>query len=151
MKKGDHVQFDFNQITDEIYLGTNSCCTMHFEKNLLDKDILADISLEAEKIDQPFGVNSYLWLPTIDHAAPTMEALALGTQMMTFLINNKKKVYVHCQNGHGRAPTLVAAYFMSQGLSLDKAIKKIRTKRREIHIEPVQKATLELFAENVKW
>lgn len=150
MQKDDHVQFDYNQITDEIYIGTNSCCTTHFNTSLLDKDILADISLENKKIDQPFGVKYYLWLPTIDHAAPSMEALALGIQVLTFLVNNKIKVYLHCQNGHGRAPTLVAAYFISQGMSVDKAIKKIKAKRREIHIEPVQKAALEQFAKKVK-
>ncbi len=151
MDKEHKSVYDYNQITDEIYLGTNYCCEVHFDKMLLEMGVQADISLESERIDQPWGIKYFLWLPTIDHTAPTQEALALGTQMITFLVNQGIKTYVHCQNGHGRAPTLVAAYLISTGMSVDKAIKTIAKKRPEIHIEPVQKATLELFAKNLKW
>jgi len=151
MNPEDHVQFDYNQITDNIYIGTNSCCSMHFEEDLLKKGILADISLESERLDQPWGVKHFLWLPTVDHTPPSIDSLVLGTQMLAYCEERNLQVYVHCKNGHGRAPTLVAAYFISTGLSLKKAIKKIRDKRREIHIEPVQEATLKMFAERVKW
>lgn len=152
MDSNEHkVIFDYSKITEEIYLGTNYCCDIHFDTILLEKGIKADISLESEKLDQPWGVKYFLWLPTVDHTAPTLEALALGTQMIHFMVQQKMKTYIHCANGHGRAPTLLAAYFISTGMSVDKAIKTIAKKRPEIHIEPVQKATLELFAKQMKW
>lgn len=147
----DHVKFDYNKILDTIYLGTNACCDTHFKKELLELGINADISMEAEKLDQPYGIKYFLWLPTIDHTAPTLEAMAMGTQMIHFLVARKINVYIHCKNGHGRAPTLLAAYLISTGMSVKKAIRTIAKKRPEIHIEPVQEAMLEKFAKTVKW
>lgn len=140
-----HIKMDYNQITPQIYLGTNSCCKMHFKKELLDKGIAADISLEAEKLDQPQGVDYFLWLPTIDHAAPTLKQLLTGVTTIDTLIKQKVKIYIHCKNGHGRAPTMLAAYFIYTGMTLDQAIKKIAAKRPEIHIEKVQDAQLKKF------
>jgi hypothetical protein len=148
---GDHVKFNYNQITDYIYLGTNYCCQMHFDEELLKKGVTADISLEGERMDKADGVEYFLWLPTIDHTAPSIDALALGVQMLHFCEKRKIKVYVHCKNGHGRAPSLIAAYFMSQGMSAGKAIRTIAKKRPEIHIEPVQEAMIKKFAQEMKW
>lgn len=147
----EHVKINHNQITENLYIGTNQCCRQHFEKDLISEGVEADISLEGEKLDHPWGIKYFLWLPTADKTAPTMHALALGTQKIAYCDANNIKVYIHCKNGHGRAPTLVAAYFISQGLKVKDAVEKIRKKRREIHLEPVQKATLELFAKNYKW
>ncbi len=147
----DHVLMNVSQINDYLLVGTNACCPSHFDAMLLKKGITADISLESEKLDQPWGVKYFLWLPTIDHTAPTMEALAMGVQMLRFCMDNKIKTYVHCKNGHGRAPTLVAAYLVSTGISVKEALKTISKQRREIHIEPVQQARLEQFAKAFRW
>jgi len=63
------------------------------------------------------------------------------------LVAMKKKVYVHCKNGHGRAPTLVAAYFVKQGKSVDEALATIKAKRPSIHLKDIQRKTLEKFFE----
>ena len=147
----EHVNMNYSQIDEHIYVGTNACCVTHFNTSLLRQGVKADISLESEKIDAPWGVKYFLWLPTIDHTAPTMEALAMGVQMLRFCVERGIKVYVHCKNGHGRAPTLVAAYFISQGQTVKQAIKFIQKQRREIHVEPVQKAMLEMFAQAYRW
>ena len=120
---------EFNQITDQIYLGTNYCCAVDFDDVLIKEGIIADISLESERIDQPWGVKYFLWLPTIDHTAPTLDALVMGSQMIAFLVQRDMKVYIHCKNGHGRAPTLVVAYLMTQGMKMDKAIQIVAKKR----------------------
>ncbi|MBI5023033.1 MAG: dual specificity protein phosphatase family protein [Candidatus Magasanikbacteria bacterium] len=62
------------------------------------------------------------------------------------LVSLKKKIYVHCKNGHGRAPTLVAAYLIRQGKSPDKAITFIKAKRPSIHLEDVQRQALVEFS-----
>lgn len=146
-----HVEINYSQITEQIFVGTNACCKMHFDATLLRQGVTADISLESERIDAPWGIKYFLWLPTIDHTAPTMEALALGVQMLRFCIDRGLKVYVHCKNGHGRAPTLVAAYLVSQGMTVAKAIKTIQKQRKEIHVEPVQLARLQQFADAFRW
>jgi len=55
----DHPQIptlEYNYITNGIYIGTNQCCQTHFDEKLKKEGIEADISLEEEKIDAPFGI-----------------------------------------------------------------------------------------------
>lgn len=144
--KGEHLSFDYDQITPYIFIGTNECCQMHFNKQLLGKHIAANISLEQEQIDASYGVKYFLWLPVRDHAAPTGTQLMVGANALADLVDAKVKTFVHCKNGHGRSPTLVAAYFILRGMSAEEAISFVESKRRAAHIEPPQKQVLKKFA-----
>lgn len=142
----NHQIFQFSKITDLIYLGTNLCCTAApHVKVLLDLGIKADIDLEEEKQEQTPGVDIYLWLPVRDHNAPTQEQLDTGVVVIDSLIKNQKKVYIHCKNGHGRSPTLLAAYFISSGMKVNDAINTIKSKRPEIHLRESQIEALNKF------
>ncbi|PIR94055.1 hypothetical protein COT97_03355 [Candidatus Falkowbacteria bacterium CG10_big_fil_rev_8_21_14_0_10_39_11] len=145
-----HVRFKFNKINDQIYLGTNFCCQMHFDQSLLKKGITADISMESERLDQPRGVKAFLWLPTRDHTAPAMDKLMVGVKTIAEMLNQGLKVYIHCKNGHGRAPTMTAAYLIYSGLSVPVAISLIKKKRPEVHLEKVQLDRLKQFAKRNK-
>ncbi len=145
-----HVQMDVSEITPSLYLGTNQCCREHFKVMLLDRGVSHDVSLEGEALDAPFGVETFLWLPTQDHAAPTQMDLRLGVDYLSNVMRLHGKVYVHCKNGHGRAPTLVAAWFISQGEDVDRAIQRVRQGRTEIHLEPVQIEALRVFAHDAQ-
>ena len=144
--KAHPAPIDYHYIIDGIYIGTNQCCQMHFAKELLAKDITADISLEEKRVDAPFGVKFYLWLPVKDHTAPSQEQLAIGVLMLRKLVALKKKIYVHCKNGHGRAPTLVAAYLISRGKSVKEAVAIIKKHRPGAHLVPDQQRALAKFA-----
>lgn len=144
----DHPQIptlDYNYITDGIYIGTNQCCQTHFAEKLQKEGIEADISLEEERVDAPFGVEFYTWIPVENHTAPTREQLDFGVATIEKLVDMKKKMYIHCQNGHGRAPTMVAAYLIKKGKSVEEAIEFIKAKRPSIHLEEVQKEALVKF------
>jgi len=145
-----HIEFDWNKLDENIYLGTNFCCQYHFNKELLSLGISADISLEEERLDMASGVNSFLWLPTPDHQPPSLESMQLGIDCLKSLVKYGRKVYIHCKNGHGRAPTLVAGYYISTGMSVDQAIDFIKSKRKEIHLEVSQRNMLEEFAKKYK-
>jgi len=142
-------QLEYNYITDGIYIGTNQCCQVHFEEKLLNEGIIADTSLEKERIDTPFGIDFYIWIPVKNRTAPKQEQLDFGVSVLEKLIAMKKKVYVHCQNGHGRAPTLVAAYLIRHGKTPTEAIEFIKSKRPAIHLEEVQKEALVIFSERI--
>lgn len=142
--------FEYNQITEHIFLGSNACCTTHFKSALLKKGVVADISMEAERLDAAQGAKYFLWLPTRDHYAPSLEKLRVGAHAMRELHDAKVKMYVHCKNGHGRAPTMVAAYFILMGDTAKDAMAKVKKKRPVIHIEPGQKKRLEQFERWVK-
>ncbi len=143
----DHSQIkelEYDYITDGIYIGTNQCCQVHFDENLLKKEgITADISLEKSRVDAPFGVDFYVWIPVENHAAPTRDQFDFGVSIIKKLVSMDKKIYIHCKNGHGRAPTLVAAYLVSEkGMSPKEAEEFIRSKRSTIHLEDVQREAL---------
>lgn len=139
------VVFEYSQITPMIFIGTNQCCVMHFDTGLLKKGISADISLEATKLDAPFGVEYYLWLPTRNHYPPSMNKLKLGVAVLHHLEKMKVKTFVHCERGHGRAPTLVAAYLMHKGMSLKEALALIKKKRPAMHLTQRQVKALKDF------
>lgn len=142
-----HERTDFSKITPYIYIGTNFCCKVHFDKKLLKLGIKTDISLEDSKVDTPFGVKTYLWLPVKDHYTPTLYQLQMGADVIENAVQNKEKIYVHCKNGHGRAPSLVIGYFIHKGMKMKDAISLIEKKRPEIHLQKTQLSALKKFEE----
>lgn len=140
-------QLEYNAIVDGIYIGTNQCCQMDFDRLLKEKEgITADISLEKDRLDAPFGVEFYLWLPVEDHLAPTPAQFELGVSTLEKLVALGQKTYVHCKNGHGRAPTLVAAYLIrKKGLSVKDAISFLKTHRPPTHLAAAQEEALIQF------
>lgn len=145
MVKHGPLMFEYSKITPYIFIGTNQCCEDHFEKALLRKDIRADISMEEERLDTPLGADYYFWLPTKDHAAPNQKQLAIGTQLLRAFEQQKIKCYTHCKRGHGRSPTLVAAYLITKGMSIEQAIAYIKKHRPAIHPNKHQIAALKRF------
>lgn len=129
----DEKSFDYDKITEEIYLGTNMCCQAGYARELLDKDIKADISVEGERLDNPYGVDYFLWLPVADTYPPSPTQFELGVRTIDFFVKHKMPVYVHCKNGHGRAPTLIIAYLITTGMGVDEAINAVKERRRVIH------------------
>lgn len=143
----EHIspELEFSYIVDGIYVGNNLCCQTHFDERLKRDGISADISLEEERLDEPKGVEFYLWLPVKNLSAPTQDQLDLGVANLQSLVTSGRKVYVHCRNGHGRAPTLVAAYLIKKGLSAEEAIAFIKEKRPAVHLEESQIEALKDF------
>jgi len=143
----DIKELEFDYIIDGIYIGTNRCCQVHFDEKLKKEGIEVDISLEENVLDNPFGIDFFLWLPVPDHNPPKPDQQEFGVSAIKKFVEMNKKIYVHCKNGHGRAPTLVMAYLISKGLSLEEAINLISEKRPSIHLEDVQLAALKGFAD----
>lgn len=148
--KDHHPQFDFSQVGEYVFLGTNLCClTRSHIQILLDIGITAEIDLEHERQDAAPDMPVYLWLPVPDKTAPAPEQFMAGVSLIDQMVKRGKKVYVHCQYGHGRSPTLVAAYFISQGKTVDEAIDTVVKARPEIHLEGVQKEALREYYREV--
>lgn len=150
--RNDGHIFDYSKITEQIFIGSDLCkgnsCPVHgpeFEA----LGILVELNLSAERKEiPPDGIDIYSWLPVADGYAPTQEQLDIGTAIINEATKQGKKVYVHCKNGHGRSPTMVAAHLIRyQRKLVDEAIEFIREQRPEIHIENVQKEALNKFQE----
>jgi len=153
--RNDGHIFDFSEITDQIYIGSDLCragvCLIHGEEfKKLGVSVELNLSHEENELP-PKDIETYLWLPVVDGYAPTPNQLDIGTSTMHEAVKNAKKVYIHCKNGHGRSPTMVAAYLIRyEGLNLEEAIKLIKEKRNEVHIEEGQRTALEEFKKNIK-
>lgn len=144
-------EFEYSYITDGIYIGTNQCCQTHFDTSLSEEGIEYDISIEGEHVDQPFGVTGFVWIPVTDHTAPTQEQLTFGTDTLRDLVKRGKKAYVHCRLGHGRGPTIVAAYLIAtRNITPQEALEIIHQKRPIIHLDDVQVEALKTYAESLK-
>ena len=139
-------ELEYDYITDGIYIGTNQCCQTHFDEKLKKEGITADVSLEEDRLDAPFGVDFYVWIPVKNHTPPTPDQLEFGVSTLKKFVQMGKKVYVHCKNGHGRAPTLVAAYLISKGKSPEEAEELVKSKRPTMHLEEVQREALQNFS-----
>lgn len=146
MNNHPQKKLDYHYITDGVYIGTNQCCQTHFAEKLKKDGLSADISLEEERIDAPFGVDFYVWIPVKNHTAPTPDQLDFGVTVLEKLVALRKKIYVHCKNGHGRAPTLVAAYLIKKGMTPEEAEAFVKSRRPAVHLENVQREALQKFS-----
>lgn len=149
----DHI-FDYTKITEDIYIGSDLCkggvCPIHGEE-FKELGVKVEINLSAERNEKPPDfIDSYTWIPVVDGYSPTQSDLDVGTYLMKRAIDEGKTVYVHCKNGHGRSPTMVAAYLIRyEGYTPEEAEKMIEEKRPEVHIEENQKKELRKFTQ--KW
>jgi protein-tyrosine phosphatase len=150
LSKPDNHQTDYSQITDQIYIGSDLClgmsCSIH-GREFEELGILVELNLSAEKKEiPPDGIDIYSWIPIGDKHAPTQEQLDIGSAIIHEAVSNGRKVYVHCKNGHGRSPTMVAAYFIRyEGKTVDEAIATILHERNEVHLEYSQREALGKF------
>lgn len=152
--RDDDHEFDYSTITDHIFLGSDLCkagvCLIHgdeFEK----LNVFVEINLSQERNElPPKSIEGYVWLPVTDGFAPNVHQLDMGTAIINEAVENDRKVYIHCRNGHGRSPTLIAAYLVRyKGMSVADALGLLKEKRPEIHVEETQIKALEEY--KIKW
>jgi hypothetical protein len=135
----------FSQITPTIYVGPQYQAK---GKALLEKvGITGDVNMRVEFDDAEhnLALTEYCHLPTIDDDAPSLAHLDEGVAFIKRVVAKGGKVYIHCAGGIGRAPTMAAAYFISQGMQVDEALALIRRVRPFINITPPQLEQLHRF------
>jgi protein-tyrosine phosphatase len=136
----------YSQVTPDIFLGGQ-----HIKRGmprLWARGITGIVSLRREFDDRDKHIDTahYLYLPTLDNTPPTLENLQRGAEFIAGEIARGGKVYIHCWEGVGRAPTMTAAYLVSTGLTPDEAWARIRAARPFIRPTPFQMAQVEQFA-----
>lgn len=135
----------YSRVTPQIYVGPQF---NKLGKRALERaGITADVNLRVEFDDAAHGLalEHYCHLPTVDDAAPAVAHLQEGVDFIDAIVRQGGKVYIHCKAGVGRAPTMAAAYFLSQGMALDEAIALIKQARPFITITPPQMAGLRAY------
>ncbi len=137
---------DFSQITPQLYVGSRF--------NPGDWHVMAalgatvDINLMVERVDRFPGSapEVYLWLPTADWFGPSTRNMQTGAAFIDLMIKQQRIVYVHCSEGVGRSPTLVAAYLVSTGLSAEDALALVKQKHPRTNPNDIQIENLKQFA-----
>lgn len=154
MGRDDGHQMDYSRIYDGLFLGSDLCtpfsCKLHSHE-FKKIGITVEMSLTAEVRDGAHDdLDAFTWIPVVDGYAPTEYQLDLGSSFINESVENGKKIYIHCKNGHARSPTMIAAYLVRfKKMSVEDAEKLLMEKRPEIHIENVQKEALKKFEQ--KW
>lgn len=124
----------YSRITSEIYVGPQF---RQGGKQLLEREGIhysVNMRVEFDDAEHGLALENYCHLPTVDDTPPSIEDLQKGIAFISDAVNGGGKVYIHCSAGVGRAPTMAAAYFLSQGHSLDQAIAMIKQVRPFINI-----------------
>jgi protein tyrosine phosphatase len=148
--RGDDHTFDYSKIIDKLYIGSDLCkgsdCPVHHEE-FGTLGINVEINLSKERRETPpRHIDSYSWIPVVDGHAPNQVQLNIGTSIINEAVSKNKKIYVHCKNGHGRSPTMVAAYLIRfKNYDVDQAVNFISKKRSEVHIEDTQRKALRKY------
>lgn len=137
----------YSEVTPQLYVGPQF--REPGKRFLQAKGINACVNMRIERDDALLGLalDKYLHLPTIDDDAPSIEHLEKGVAFIREVIQAGGKVYIHCGAGVGRAPSMAAAYLMSEGYSLEEALALIRKPRPFIAITAPQMEQLRHFEE----
>jgi len=135
-----------SQIASHLYLGGQY--RRRGWPRLAAQGITAVVNMRVEFDDNDAGIapQRYLYLPTVDDEAPSLEQLHKGVAFIAAEVAEGGGVYVHCGAGVGRAATMVAAYLVSTGLTPDEAWARIRAVRPFIRPTAAQVKQLGRFA-----
>jgi protein-tyrosine phosphatase len=104
---------------------------------------VVDLRAEAHDDHERLHASGIEWrrLAIIDRAAPTTEQVR---ELLAWLEERGDAVvYLHCQGGLGRAPTMAVALLVARGFTPTEALSLVRAARPEIEPTEVQRAWVE--------
>jgi protein tyrosine phosphatase (PTP) superfamily phosphohydrolase (DUF442 family) len=135
-----------SQITPHIHVGGQY--RRRGWPRLAARGVTAVIDMRVEFDDEQAGIAPprYLYLPTVDDHAPSLEHLRQGVAFIDQEIARGGGVYIHCASGVGRAATMAAAHFVHSGMTPEQAWARIRQVRPFVRPAKVQIEQLERFA-----
>jgi predicted ATP-grasp superfamily ATP-dependent carboligase/protein-tyrosine phosphatase len=140
----------YSKITAQIYIGAQHGLMGKRKLNRMGISGIVNMRHEFDDNQHNLVLGDYCYLPTNEFTAPKIEQLLEGIDFIRRIVEKDGKVYLHCAEGISRAPTMAAAYFISQGMTVPKALALIKKSRPFISILPIQMARLKEFAEICK-
>lgn len=139
-----------SRVTPQIWVGPQF--NRRGKEYLAAQGVNGCVNLRVEFDDAAHGLalQHYCYLPTVDDDCPSPEHFQKGVDFIREVVQSGGQVYIHCKAGVGRAPTLAAAYFVAEGMSVEEAVALIKRTRPFITITPPQLEALHRYAEAVK-
>ncbi len=138
----------YHQIDENLFLGGR---IFWFESNIIRQnkiDVVFDLTAEfweTKKIRESF---IYKTVPIMDTLGVTQERLIEGVDFINKVINENKKVYIHCAYGHGRSLLFLIATIMKRDTNKDwrTILQRVKKIRKKVHLTAVQERTLDEFS-----
>lgn len=124
------MYFAFSWITEQIAVGAGfSDEDIPYIKN---KDLDAIVDLRSEYSDneqrlKEFGMQ-FLHIKVDDRYSPTFEQLDEIFNFVQPLLDNGKKILIHCQNGCGRSPLVAIAILAKKSMNIADAVNLVENK-----------------------
>lgn len=116
---------NFTRITDQLWVG--EAPNKHRIEEFAKIGISAFIDLRSEDCDDQVFLNhlgiDFLHVDIDDTYPPTMDQLMEILQFADPILDAGRNILVHCQNGYGRSPLIVAAILIHRGMSTEEALK----------------------------
>ncbi len=135
-----------SQVAPKVYVGGQHSHHGLAAMRALGIDAVLNMREESDDAARGVALDAYLWLPTTDDAAPTLEDLEQGALFIEEQVAAGRGVYVHCASGVGRAPTMAAAYLVRGGATPEEAWRAILAGRPFVRPTPPQVEIIQAFA-----
>jgi len=90
-------------------------------------------------------------LPIPDRAAPTLEQIDELVRWLDASPADQETLYLHCEGGMGRTPTVAIALLLRQGFALPEALRLVQSARAESSPTRRQLAWLQRIAAHPPW
>jgi len=129
----------FDRVTELVWVGSRVASRDDYRR-LCAQGIRACVDMKQEGAD-PWAFEAFLWLPTPDHEPPTEIHLRLGVAFLRECEAEGLPVFVTCQAGVGRSPTLVLAHLLSgrfREAGVQTALEFLRARRPLVRPSPGQ-------------
>ena len=107
-------------------------------KKLKTLGVTAIVNMRSQMVHDAPRDFKYLHLPTPDNNPPCVDMLMQGAEFIDEEINSGGKVYINCLKGLGRGPTMVVAFLIKTGKSLDDAVAMVKRLNSDISLSPFQ-------------
>ena len=103
-------------------------------------------SLLETGTEETEGRKSSLGLHVPEFVEISIETIETCVSQLREVIGSQGRIFLHCREGVGRAPSMAIAYLVSEGYSLEEAFELVSESRKIVNLSSQQFTSLQLFA-----
>jgi len=152
------MALDMNWIESEVLAASGVPIGIRHLQSLYEQGIRAIVTLTEHPLTVQHEITAqllqemdfvYLHAPVVDQQAPDGQTVERVVQFIDRMQSEGRPVLLHCQAGSGRTGTMLHAYYLSKGKTLDEArgiVSSGRTLCQFMLLSKVQREFLEALA-----